>query len=116
MPVPRVEDVNASRVAKFTDAITQALGDAQMDVFRELVAGYEEAHDIPATDIAAAIAVLAQDGEPLLMEALPEPVERPRSGSKTQRSADSKALGHLSDLRRTSPEDRPAPDRRRTGE
>ncbi len=89
--VPRVEDVNASRVTKFTEAITQALGDEQMDVFRELVAGYEEAHDVPATDIAAAIAVLAQDGEPLLMAALPEPVERPRSGSKTQRSADSKA-------------------------
>ena len=33
-PVPRIEDVNASRVAKFTDAITQALGDEQMDVFR----------------------------------------------------------------------------------
>ena len=78
LPVPRVEDVNASRIAKFTEAITQALGDAQMDVFRELVAAYEEAHDVPATDIAAAIAVLAQDGEPLLMEALPEPAERPQ--------------------------------------
>ncbi|HJR90051.1 MAG TPA: DEAD/DEAH box helicase [Aeromicrobium sp.] len=77
-PVPRIEDVNASRVAKFTEAITQALGDEQMDVFRELVTAYEEAHDIPATDIAAAIAVLAQDGEPLLMEALPEPRERPQ--------------------------------------
>jgi ATP-dependent RNA helicase DeaD len=78
IPVPRVEDVNASRVAKFTEAITQALGDAQMDTFRELVTAYEEAHDVPATDIAAAIAVLAQDGEPLLMEALPEPHERPQ--------------------------------------
>jgi ATP-dependent RNA helicase DeaD len=91
VPVPRVEDVNASRVAKFTEAITQALADEQMDTFRELVTAYEEAHDVPATDIAAAIAVLAQDGEPLLMEALPEVAERPRSGSKTQRSSDSKA-------------------------
>jgi ATP-dependent RNA helicase DeaD len=90
IPVPRVEDVNASRVAKFTEAITQALADEQMDVFRELVSAYEEAHDVPATDIAAAIAVLAQDGEPLLMDALPEVAERPRSGSKTQRSRDSK--------------------------
>jgi ATP-dependent RNA helicase DeaD len=49
-----------------------------MDVFRELVAAYEEAHYVPATDIAAAIAVLAQDGEPLLMESLPEPAERPQ--------------------------------------
>lgn len=85
-PVPRVEDVNASRVAKFTDAITQALGDSQMDVFRELVAAYEEEHDVPATDIAAAIAVLAQDGEPLMMEALPEPVQRPSRTSMRERS------------------------------
>ncbi len=85
VPVPRVEDVNASRVAKFTEAITQALGDEQMDVFRELVSAYEEANDVPATDIAAAIAVLAQDGEPLLMEALPEPRERPQR-TKSERT------------------------------
>jgi ATP-dependent RNA helicase DeaD len=91
IPVPRVEDVNASRVAKFTDAITQALGDPQMDVFRELVSSYEQANDVPATDIAAAIAVLAQDGEPLLLEPIPEPAERPRSGSKTERSSRSGA-------------------------
>ncbi len=86
IPVPRVEDVNASRVAKFTEAITQALGDSQMDVFRELVSGYEAENDVPATDIAAALAVLAQDGEPLLMEALPEPPERPTRASLRERT------------------------------
>ena len=91
VPVPRVEDVNASRVAKFTDAITQALGDQQMDVFRELVASYEATHDVPATDIAAAIAVLAQDGEPLLMEALPEPRER-QQRAKGERTPGGKPL------------------------
>jgi ATP-dependent RNA helicase DeaD len=59
------------------DAITQALGDPQIGVFRELVAAYEAEHDISATDVAAAIAVLAQDGEPLLLEDMPEPIERP---------------------------------------
>ena len=42
-------------------------------VFRELVQSYEQEHDIPAADIAAAIAVLAQDGEPLFLEEMPEP-------------------------------------------
>jgi ATP-dependent RNA helicase DeaD len=73
MTLPTVDDVNATRVAKFTDAITQALSDSQLGVFRELVRGYEMEHDVPAEDIAAAIAVLAQDGEPLLLEDLPEP-------------------------------------------
>jgi ATP-dependent RNA helicase DeaD len=72
MRLPTIEDVNAFRVSKFTDAIGQALGDSQIDTFRELVAAYEQEHDVPALDIAAAIAVLAQDGEPLLLEDVPE--------------------------------------------
>ena len=73
MNLPSVEDVNAFRVAKFTEAITNALGDSQLATFRELVQSYEQEHDVPASDIAAAIAVLAQDGEPLLLEDMPQP-------------------------------------------
>ena len=87
MAVPKLEDVNASRVGKFTEAITAALGDAQMDTFRELVRTYEREHDVPATDIAAAIAVLAQDGEPLLLQDMPEPREKPK-----QRPAERKPM------------------------
>ncbi|WP_310963857.1 DEAD/DEAH box helicase [Nocardioides terrisoli] len=76
MAMPTVEDVNANRVAKFTEAITQALGDPQLPVFRELVLSYEQEHDVPAADVAAAIAVLAQDGEPLFVEEIPEPPAR----------------------------------------
>ncbi|MGN6780958.1 MAG: DEAD/DEAH box helicase [Marmoricola sp.] len=85
MPIPSVEDVNANRVGKFTEAITAALGDPQLDVFRELVQAYESEHDVPAADIAAAIAVLAQDGEPLLLEAMPEPEpSRPERGERAR--------------------------------
>ncbi|MGO4256827.1 DEAD/DEAH box helicase [Marmoricola sp. RAF53] len=75
--LPTVEDVNAFRVSKFTDAIGQALGDPQVNLFKELIETYERNHDVPALDIAAAIAVLAQDGEPLLLEDRPEPMARP---------------------------------------
>jgi ATP-dependent RNA helicase DeaD len=90
MQVPRVEDVNATRVAKFNDAITAARGDSQMDTFRELVQEYQREHDVPASEIAAAIAVLAQDGEPLLLDAMPEVVEKPRrqpTGARDRRFA-----------------------------
>jgi len=74
MQVPSADDVNATRVQRFTEAITAALGDEQMDVFRELIGSYTDLHDVPALDVAAAIAVLAQDGEPLLLaEDVPEP-------------------------------------------
>lgn len=72
MSLPTVEDVNAFRVAKFTESIGQALADPQLGIFRELVQSYEREHDVPAEDIAAAIAVLAQDGEPLFLEDRPE--------------------------------------------
>ncbi|MGN6251264.1 MAG: DEAD/DEAH box helicase [Marmoricola sp.] len=91
MGVPSVEDVNATRVGKFTEAITAALGDPQLETFRELVRAYESEHDVPASDIAAAIAVLAQDGEPLLLEDLPEPppaTGRDRGERKERRGRD----------------------------
>lgn len=82
MAMPTLADVNATRVNKFTEAITAALGDSQLDTFRELVLAYERDHDVPAADIAAAVAVLAQDGEPLFIEETqPErPPHRERTG------------------------------------
>jgi ATP-dependent RNA helicase DeaD len=74
MRLPTVEDVNETRVARFRDAITEALHSDQVGFYRDLVTDYEHQHDVPATDIAAALAVLAQDDRPLLMEPDPEPV------------------------------------------
>ena len=90
MRLPTVDDVNQTRVAKFTDSITAALGSPEMAFFRDVVADYEQAHDVPAADIAAALAVMAQDGQPLLMEAQPEPVRRPPTdrGERPRRSDD----------------------------
>jgi ATP-dependent RNA helicase DeaD len=73
MPLPTVEDVNVTRVARFTDSITEALADDKIGFFRDLVTEYEQEHDVPAADIAAALAVMARDGRPLLLEPEPEP-------------------------------------------
>ncbi|HEU4511911.1 MAG TPA: DEAD/DEAH box helicase [Nocardioidaceae bacterium] len=75
MPLPTVEDVNVTRVARFTDSITEALASDKVSFFRDLVEEYEQEHDVPAADIAAALAVMAQDGQPLLLEPEPEPVK-----------------------------------------
>jgi ATP-dependent RNA helicase DeaD len=76
MPLPSVEDVNEVRVARFTDSITEALASDKLGFFRELVSAYEQERDVPAVDVAAALAVLAQDGRPLLLEPDPEPAPR----------------------------------------
>jgi ATP-dependent RNA helicase DeaD len=85
MPLPTVEDVNETRVARFRDDITEALGSEQVGFFRDLVLRYERDHDVPAADVAAALAVLRQDDRPLLMESEPAPAPRAASSGPRQR-------------------------------
>jgi ATP-dependent RNA helicase DeaD len=86
MRLPTVEDVNETRVARFRDAITEALGSDQVPFYRDLIERYEQEHDVPATDVAAALAVLIHDERPLLMEADPEPAPRRRPDRPHRRS------------------------------
>ncbi|MCJ1708412.1 DEAD/DEAH box helicase [Microbacterium sp. VKM Ac-2923] len=70
MSLPSVDDVNATRLTRFDDAITAALEDtAAIATFRDVVAHYVEHHDVPEGDVAAALAVVAQGDTPLLLEA-----------------------------------------------
>jgi len=74
MALPTVDDINTTRLARFDDAITQALSTERVSFFRDVVSHYIEEHDVPEVDVAAALAVVLQGDEPMLME--PEP-ERP---------------------------------------
>jgi ATP-dependent RNA helicase DeaD len=76
--LPTVEDVNAQRVAKFGDSITDALGGPGIELFRRLVEDYEREHDVPMADIAAALALQSRDGEAFLMAPEPPPERRER--------------------------------------
>ena len=75
--LPSVEDVNAQRVEKFRDSITDALGGPGFETFRRLVEAYERDNDVPMADIAAALAVLSRDGAEFLMTE-PPPAKRER--------------------------------------
>ncbi|KUI43162.1 cold-shock protein [Mycobacterium sp. IS-1590] len=81
--LPTVEDVNAQRVAKFRDSITEALSAPGVDVFRNIIEDYEREHDVPIADIAAALATQAHGGDEFFMVEPPpekrrERDERPR--------------------------------------
>ena len=78
MQLPSVDDVNAQRVAKFGDSITESLNSPTVALFRKLIEDYEREHDIPLVDIAAALAVQSRDGETFLMEPEPPPEYRER--------------------------------------
>jgi ATP-dependent RNA helicase DeaD len=85
--LPTVEDVNAQRVARFRDSITDALNAPLMELFRGLVEEYERDHDVPMADIAAALAVQSRDGEEFLMAPEPPPELR-RDKQRSDRPAE----------------------------
>ncbi|WP_178945467.1 DEAD/DEAH box helicase [Kocuria sp. TGY1127_2] len=71
MHMPTADDVNANRLQRFAQQITDTIESEDLTVFKELVEKYENEHDVPAQDIAAAIAVIAQNGRSFLVDELP---------------------------------------------
>ncbi|MBS0556438.1 MAG: DEAD/DEAH box helicase [Proteobacteria bacterium] len=79
MQLPSVEAVNDRRVAKFTQRITDTLAGDDLAPFRQLIEQYERERNVPAIEIAAALARLVQGKQPLLLK----PAERePRQSHK----------------------------------
>ena len=68
MDLPTIADVNEQRVARFRQRITEELAAGHAEAFRNLIEEYEREHDVPAIDIAAALASLLQGGSPLLLK------------------------------------------------
>ena len=67
MPLPSVDDVNSTRVTKFTDSISANLDSAEVGQFRRLVDEYSREHNVPMVDVAAALAVMSQAGKRFLL-------------------------------------------------
>ncbi len=86
MQLPSVEDVNVTRLARFDEAITEALSQTDRILqFRDIVGHYIEHHDVPEADVAAALAVVAQGGAPLLLSAEDERAQRYEREEQTRR-------------------------------
>ncbi|MEJ1087610.1 DEAD/DEAH box helicase [Microbacterium sp. Mu-80] len=77
MQLPTTEDVNTTRLARFDDAITAALQEStRIEAFRDIIAHYVRNNDVPETDVAAALAVVAQGDAPLLLDPTDDPLSR----------------------------------------
>ncbi|CDP89907.1 MULTISPECIES: DEAD/DEAH box helicase [Mycolicibacterium] len=76
--LPSVDDVNAQRVAKFRDSITDSLNADGLELFRRLIEDYERENDVPMADIAAALALQSRNGEEFLMTEPPPEKRRER--------------------------------------
>src|SRR3954471_12542585 len=78
MSMPSVEDINATRLTRFDDAITQALtATERIARFRDVIGHYVNEYNVPEADVAAALAVVLQGDEPMLLD--PEAVRPART-------------------------------------
>ncbi|MBA2881109.1 ATP-dependent RNA helicase DeaD [Desulfosalsimonas propionicica] len=77
LELPTSEMINDQRIAKFKQSITDTLGTNDLSFFRDLVDQYRQEHDVPAADIAAALAKMVQGQTPLLLPKAPEPPKKP---------------------------------------
>ncbi|QOY93769.1 DEAD/DEAH box helicase [Massilia sp. UMI-21] len=68
LQLPTVKAVNEVRIAKFKEQIAATLAEGGLEVFRSLIEDYEREQNVPAVDIAAALAKLARGDQPLLLD------------------------------------------------
>ncbi len=66
MKLPSNETINDKRIANFKQSITDTLASKTLRNFRDLIDQYRQEHDVPALDIAAALAQMLHGDKPLL--------------------------------------------------
>ncbi|NND59959.1 MAG: DEAD/DEAH box helicase [Gammaproteobacteria bacterium] len=65
--LPTTETVNNKRIAKFKQTITDTLAAGELAFMQSLVEQYQQEHDVPAVEIAAALARMSIGDKPLLL-------------------------------------------------
>ncbi|MDC0238006.1 DEAD/DEAH box helicase, partial [Gammaproteobacteria bacterium] len=68
LELPSTEVVNNKRIASFKQQISDCLAEGDLAFMQGLVEQYQQEHDVPALDIAAALAKLSLGAKPLLLK------------------------------------------------
>ncbi len=87
MKLPTVEAVNDQRIAKFKQRISDTLAVGALEQFQQLIEQYEQEHNVPAIEIAAALARIAQGSQPLLLTPPPKREHAPREAASHEHGA-----------------------------
>lgn len=100
MQLPSTADINDKRIVQFKQNITDAIAaEEETDFYLQLVEQYHQEHNVPAIEIAAALAKLLQGDVPLLLKDQPKKARQSRP-ERTQGRGDTRR-----DDRRESRED-----------
>ena len=86
MELPSTESINDQRIARFKQKITDTTASEGLEFYTEILEQYRIEHDIPAMEIAAALAKLVQGDEPLLLEVKKEALKHSRKPDNWDRA------------------------------
>ena len=89
LEMPTTETINDKRIAEFKQRITDTLAEEDMELYGRIVEQYMQEHDVPALDIAAALARLVQGDKPLLVKHSPKFEAQP-AGNERNTLSDSR--------------------------
>lgn len=90
MELPSTETINNSRIAKFKQRITDTLAEEQLEFYHQLMDQYQQEHNVPALEIAAALAKLSQGDIPLLFKNQHKS-DKPKSEHRGESKGESKS-------------------------
>ncbi len=99
LELPTTEMVNNKRIADFKQSISDTLAAGELDFMQSLVEQFQQEHDVPALEIAAALAKLSIGDRALLLKPEKERPTRPR--------AEPKQREQRSESRQRKPQNRP---------
>ena len=68
LTLPSIQEVNDVRIARFKDRISETLAAGGLETFQSLIEDYEREMNVPAVEIASALAKLARGDVPLLLD------------------------------------------------
>jgi ATP-dependent RNA helicase DeaD len=72
MELPSTEVINDKRIDKFKQRITDTLATEEIGLFYQMLEQYQQEHNVPALEIAAALAHLLQGDSPFLLQNKPQ--------------------------------------------
>jgi ATP-dependent RNA helicase DeaD len=94
LELPSTEVINDQRIARFKQSITDTLATEQLGAFHMLLEQYRQEHNVPALDIAAALAKMVQGEEPLLLTGEQEKQRRQPLPENTRPERNAPTKGH----------------------
>ena len=108
MQLPSTEYINNARISRFKQRITDTLTAEELSFYTQLIEQYQTEHDVPAVDIAAALAKMAQGSTPLLLKDIPKRTRKDRNdrsgrndrpGNRDRGDKPRRSKGHSSDIK-----------------